>query len=62
MGTIRPRFTTDGGYHMDGKQPYERPQVEELGSLKDLTLTTFKDFTGSDGFSLVTGAELGPVS
>jgi hypothetical protein len=47
---------------MDGKQPYERPQVEELGSLKDLTLTTFKDFTGSDGFTLVSGQELGPVS
>jgi hypothetical protein len=47
---------------MDSKQTYERPQVEELGSLKDLTLTTFKDFTGSDGFQLVQGAPLGPVS
>ena len=46
---------------MDG-QHYESPKVEELGSLEDLTLTTFKDFTGSDGFSLISGQELGPVS
>jgi hypothetical protein len=47
---------------MDKQPQYERPTVEELGSLKDLTLTTFKDFTGSDGFSIVNGADLGPVS
>jgi hypothetical protein len=41
-------------------EQYERPQVEELGSLEDLTLTTFKDFTGSDGFELV-GARAGLV-
>ena len=46
---------------MGGTQ-YESPKVEVVGSLKDLTLTTFKDFTGSDGFELITGQELGPVS
>ena len=51
-----------GGFYMDKQPQYEPPKIEELGSLKDLTLTTYKDFSGSDGFALVPNQELGPVS
>jgi hypothetical protein len=42
-------------------QPYEAPQVSDLGSLQDLTLVDTKDRSGSDGHVYL-GAGLGPVS
>jgi hypothetical protein len=42
---------------------YERPSVEDLGTLRDLTELTLKDFTGADGVVLQpSGVPLGPVS
>jgi hypothetical protein len=48
----------------DDRQPaeYEKPHIEVVGSIRDLTLTTFKDFTGDDGFQIIQGPVLGPVS
>ena len=42
---------------------YQRPTVKDLGTLEDLTLqNVIKDFTGNDGFALISGVQLGPVS
>jgi hypothetical protein len=31
---------------------YQRPQVDDFGSVQDLTAVIFKDFTGADGVVL----------
>ncbi|MEO8692737.1 MAG: lasso RiPP family leader peptide-containing protein [Acidimicrobiales bacterium] len=40
---------------------YEAPQITEIGTLHELTLTIPKDFTGDDGFA-INGQPIGPVS
>ena len=40
---------------------YEAPEITEIGTLHELTLTTDKDSTGDDGFTFM-GQTIGPVS
>ena len=40
---------------------YEAPEITEIGTLHELTLTIPKDFSGDDGFS-INGQPIGPVS
>lgn len=40
---------------------YEAPSMTPIGTLHELTLQT-KDFSGSDGISLIPNTPLGPTS